>query len=92
MRRRQRVVQAGLEAAGVTWRSTRRTVRRLWFEVTGFLFAAFGVVGIAATMREYPAWAAGGDGRFRFLATAAFALLFTWFAVTSFLRSRRSDD
>jgi hypothetical protein len=92
MLRRNRLVSAGMEAAAVTLRSTRRTVRRLWLEVTGFLFAAFAVIGTGAAVREYPAWVAGGDGRFRFLATAAFALMFAWFAISSFHRSRRRDD
>ncbi|MBI2683005.1 MAG: hypothetical protein HYX26_07300 [Acidobacteriales bacterium] len=89
MIRRNRYVNAGIEAAGVTLNSTRRTVRKLWLEVTGFFFASFALIGLAATAREYQSYAAGQPVANRMYLAAGFTLMFAWFAVTSFLRSRR---
>ena len=47
------------------------------------------VIGLTATVREYQAWAAGQPARNRLFFAAGFTLLFAYFAVTAFIRSRR---
>jgi hypothetical protein len=60
----------------------------LWLEVTGLLFLALAVIGAGAAVREYHRLHAGGSAGKMWLATV-FALLFAYFGVSSFWRSRK---
>jgi hypothetical protein len=61
----------------------------LWLEVTGFLFLVLAMIGGGATVREYRYFAVGKTTLGRVALAAAFALLFLYFGVESFLRARR---
>jgi hypothetical protein len=83
--RRNRVVNASIEAGRTTVTATSKAARRLWLEVTGFIFGVFAVVGAGATIRE---WTGGADPT-RIWAGVAFTLMFGYFCVSSFVASRR---
>ena len=76
---------AGVSAAVA---GVRGALGVLWFQVTGFFFAVFAVIGGGAAWREYQRYAAGQIGPGRALLAAAFSLVFTWFAASSFWRAR----
>jgi hypothetical protein len=69
--------------------SVGHVVHALWLEVTGFLFIVLGVIGGGATAREYHRYLAGTTTRGRVILAALFTLLFLYFGVNSFWRSRR---
>lgn len=64
-----------------------QAARRLGLEITGFLFAVFAVVFATAGVREWRA--AAGEGPTASVLAALLALLFGYFAVSSFMRARR---
>ena len=66
-----------------------KVIGQLWLEVTGFVFVAFAVVGLAGTVREYGVYHAGRAPASRVAAAAGFTLMFAWFGISSFSRSRR---
>ncbi len=84
-----RVLGALGAGAARTLRSFRKAAHGLFLEVTGVFFVLFVLVGIGATWREYVAWAAGKIGPGKLLLAVSFTCLFSYFAVTSFWRSRR---
>ncbi len=86
MLRRNKMVNAGIEAGKVTARAAQTAARKLWLEVTGFLFGVFAVIGGAATVRQY----LGGADTPRVAVGVMFTLAFAYFSITSFLASRRS--
>jgi hypothetical protein len=86
MLRRNRIVNAGIEAGKTTAVAAGKAARRLWLEVTGFVFGVFAVIGAGATIRE---WTGGAD-RTRIWTGVAFTLMFAYFCASSFLASRRS--
>jgi len=65
--------------------SLARVGHVLWLEVTGFFFAVFAVIGLAALVREVQVHAAAS----RVAVLAIFTLMFAWFAVTSFARAHK---
>lgn len=71
------------------FKSFRKAAHGLFLEITGVFFVVFVVVGVGATWREYQAWAAGKIGPGKMLLAVSFTVLFSYFAVTSFWRSRR---
>ena len=84
-----RWVRAFYRAGDVTVRHTGRVARVLWLEVTGFLFLCLAVVGAAAGFREYRHYLRGETGFGKVAVAAAFTLMFLYFGVNSFWRSRR---
>ena len=84
-----RYVRALYRAGGVTARSTGRVARVLWLEVTGFLFLCLAVVGAGAAVREYRRYMHGQSSVGRIGIAIAFTLLFIYFGVNSFWRSRK---
>ncbi len=70
-------------------RSLRQAAHGLFLEITGVFFVLFVVVGAGATWREYRAWSAGKIGPGKLLLAVSFTVVFSYFAVTSFWRSRR---
>src|SRR5437870_5524074 len=82
---RQRVLRAGVSGALATADSVRTAGRKLWLEVTGFLFICLAVIGGAEVWRKW------NTHETEELAVAAvFAVVFLYFGVTSFWRARNS--
>jgi len=84
-----RWARAFYSAGRVTASSVSRVMHVLWLEVTGFLFLVLAVVGAGAAVREYHRYLAGTTTWGRIAVAAAFALLFLYFGVSSFSRSRK---
>lgn len=85
-----RWIRAFYRAGDVTVRHTGRVARVLWLEVTGFLFLCLAVIGAAAGFREYRHYAHGQSGPGKAAVAAVFTLMFVYFGVNSFWRSRRT--
>ena len=77
--------RAGEAVAG----SAGRVLHILWLEVTGFLFLVLAAIGAGAAVREYHRYVAGNAALSRVGIAAAFALVFLYFGIDSFWRSRR---
>jgi hypothetical protein len=86
-----RWVRACYRAGSVTARSVGHVVQVLWLEVTGFLFLVLALIGAGAAVREYHRYTTGTTTRGRIAIAAVFALLFLYFGVNSFWRSRRKS-
>jgi hypothetical protein len=84
-----RWIRAFYRAGDVTVRHTGRVARILWLEVTGFMFLCLAVVGAAAGFREYRHYARGQAGFSKVAVAAVFTLMFLYFGVNSFWKSRR---
>ena len=84
-----RWVRAFYRAGTVTLRSVTRVMHILWLEVTGLFFLVLAFVGAAAAVRELHRRALGTGSTGKMLLATGFALLFAYFSVTSFWRSRR---
>lgn len=86
---KSRLVRACYNAGSATMRSIKRVIHVLWLEVTGLLFLLFALVGAGAAIREYHKHVAGSAGSGKMLLAGFFAVLFTYFGVSSFWRSRK---
>ena len=84
-----RWVRAFYRAGTVTLRSIEHVLRVLWLEVTGLLFLVLAVVGGGAAVRQYHRYQVGTSGAGKVVLAAAFALIFAYFGLSSFWRSRR---
>ncbi len=84
-----RWVRAFYHAGSVTARSIGRVLRVLWLEVTGLFFLVLALVGGAAAVREYHRHEGGNVSTAKMLLASAFAVVFTYFGVSSFWRSRK---
>jgi hypothetical protein len=84
-----RIGKALLSGARVTVGSVGKILHVLWLEVTGFIFLCLGLMGAGAGLREYHRYGMGFGNLNKIWASALFALLFAYFAVTSFWRARR---
>jgi hypothetical protein len=84
-----RIGKALLFGARVTAASVGKILHVLWLEVTGFIFLCLGLMGAGAGLREYHRYGLGSGNLNKIWASAIFALLFAYFAVTSFWRARR---
>jgi len=84
-----RLVRAFYRAGTVTFRSISRVLHVLWLEVAGLLFLFLAFVGGAAAVRQYHRYQAGTTGVGKATLAAAFALVFAYFGVSSFWRSRK---
>jgi hypothetical protein len=85
-----RWVRAFYRGGSATLRSVGHVFHALWLEVTGFLFLVLAVIGGGATVREYRRYAAGTASSGKVALAAAFTLLFLYFGVNSFWRSKRN--
>jgi hypothetical protein len=83
-----RWVRAFYSAGSITLRSVGRVLHVLWLEVTGLFFLVLAVVGGAAAVREYHRHQAGTGSIGKMWVASVFAVLFVYFGITSFLRSR----
>jgi hypothetical protein len=86
MVRKNRTVNALASAARVTLRSVTRLGHVLWLEVTGLFFAAFAVIGGLAAWHDYYKQKTLSA---RFAAALCFMVIFAWFGLSSFWRTRR---
>ncbi len=84
-----RWVRAFYRAGTVTARTVGRVLHVLWLEVTGLLFLVLALVGGGAAVRQYHRYQTGASGAGKVVLAAAFALVFAYFGVSSFWRSRR---
>jgi len=84
-----RLVRAFYRAGSVTMRSVGRVLHILWLEVTGLFFLGLAFVGAAAAVREHHRELAGTGSAAKMLLASGFAVLFGYFGVSSFWRSRR---
>ncbi|PYV47724.1 MAG: hypothetical protein DMG92_15670 [Acidobacteria bacterium] len=87
--KRTRTYGAVLNGARTTFRHFAGIMSQLWLEVTGFVFLAFAVVGLIQGSKEYAAYHAGRATSSRVAAAVGFTLMFAWFGVSSFVKSRR---
>jgi hypothetical protein len=87
-----RFVRAGFNAAQTTLSSFARVLHTLWLEVTGLFFLIFAAVGAIAAANEYRAYVAGKVDANRAAVAAAFTVLFAYFGISSFWRSRRKSS
>jgi hypothetical protein len=63
----------------------------LWLEITGLFFFLFGLFFAQGAYRMRHAWHAAGPAHTRVLAYAIVALVFFYFAFSSFSRARRKE-
>ncbi len=84
-----RWVRALYRAGEATMGSVGHVLHALWLEVTGFLFLVLAVIGGGATVREYHRYVAGTTSASKVAIAAAFTLLFLYFGVNSFWRTRK---
>jgi hypothetical protein len=85
-------VRAFYRAGSVTAQHTKGVVRVLWLEVTGFLFLVLTVIGAAATWREYQHYVRREVGSGKVVVGVVFTLMFLYFGVNSFWRSRKAPS
>lgn len=84
-----RWVRAFYNAGSVTARTFSRVLHVLWLEVTGFFFLVLAIVGGGAAVREYHRHLAGTAGIGKMYLAIAFAVMFGYFGVSSFWKSRK---
>lgn len=84
-----RLLRAGFSALRITTQHFARVAHLLWLQITGVFFLFFALAGGAAAWKEYRAWSAGKIGPGKMAVALAFAVVFTWFAVSSFYRAAR---
>ena len=74
---------------GLRWFSeVIKVLRRLWLEVTGTVFLAMAIFGVAAAIREWRVMEPGGS-LVRFATTIFFIAMMGGFGVYSFLKARK---
>jgi hypothetical protein len=86
-----RWVRAFYRAGSVTARNFSRVLHVLWLEVTGLFFLVLAFVGGAAAIREYHRHSQGNGSVAKMLLASGFGLLFGYFCVSSFWRSRKKQ-
>ena len=87
--RRSRAFGAVVSGVRATVGHFAAVLRQLWHEITGFIFLAFAGFGAFALVKESLAYHAGGVRPNRVAIAAGFTLVFGWFGVSSFWRSRK---
>jgi hypothetical protein len=86
-----RWMRAFYRAGSTTVNEVGHVAHSLWLEVTGFLFVVLALIGGGATVREYRYYAAGKVASGKPIVAAAFTLIFLYFGLNSFWRSRRTS-
>jgi hypothetical protein len=82
---------AVLRAGRITATHVGRVLHQLWLEVTGFVFLVLAAIGSLALYREFALYRGGKANPGRLVAAICFTVLFAWFGVTSFWRTRKKD-
>jgi len=84
-----RWVRAFYRAGQVTLSTVGRVLHVLWLEVTGLLFVVLALVGGGGAVRQYHRYQVGTSGLGKVVLAALFSLVFAYFGVNSFWRSRK---
>jgi hypothetical protein len=84
-----RWLRAGYSALQITLRHFGRVIHLLGLQIAGVFFLFFALAGGLACWREYLKWQAGEIGPGKMVLAAGFALVFSWFGVSSFWRAQR---
>lgn len=84
---RKRLLRAGMSGIAATLNSVGRVLRRLWHEITGFLFICFAVVGAVQVWRKWETHETE-----KLAVAAAFVVMFLYFGVSSFWRARKAAN
>jgi hypothetical protein len=87
--KRSRTYVAVRTGAHTTLRHFGSVVHQLWHEITGFVFLVFAAIGVVASFRGYAAYQMGKVSPGRVATAIGFSLVFAWFGVSSFWRSRK---
>ena len=87
---RHYAVRGGVAAARSVGKATARTTRILVLEVTGFFFAVFTMMGLAAAWRQWEKIQSGESSApvSHVIVTLAFTATFAYFSASSFWRAR----
>jgi hypothetical protein len=86
---RTRTGLALLKGVRATAAHCAHVLRRLWLEITGFVFLAIAGIGALALVRECTRYRAGQAGPGRAIVAIFFTGIFAWFGLNSFWRSRK---
>ena len=87
-----RWLRAGWAGISTTLRHFSRVLHLLFLQVAGVFFLAFSAIGVVAFAREYKLYLAGQAVQTKMAVAAGFALMFLWFAVSSFWRAARKES
>jgi len=90
--RRSRTLNAVMGGVRTTLRSFGHVLHQLWLEVMGTVFLSMAAFGAVALVREYTKYEAGRATAGRVAIAICFTLMFAWFGVTSFWRTRRKSQ
>ena len=82
---------AFLHAGRITATHVGRILHQLWLEVTGFVFLVLAGIGGVALFREYTQYQGGKANPSRIVAAICFTVMFAWFGVNSFWKTRKKD-
>jgi len=85
---KSRLLRAGYAAVQTTARSLLRVLHLLFLQVTGLFFCLFALGFASRIPRTYRDYLANKHGLEQTYLLSILALLFAWFGVTSFWRSR----
>lgn len=93
MSNRHYAIRGGVAAAKTMGKAAARTTRILVLEITGFFFAVFAAMGLAAAWRQWNRMQAGQSSApaSHIVVALAFALVFIYFSANSFWRARRDS-
>jgi hypothetical protein len=83
---RKRLLRAGFSGAAATLGSVGRVLRKLWHEVTGFLFICLAVIGGAQVWRKW-----NSHETEKLAVAAVFAVMFLYFGVSSFWWAKKPN-
>jgi len=82
---------AVLRAGSITATHVGRVLHQLWLEVTGFVFLVLAGIGSLALYREYALYQGGKVNPSRIVVAICFTVMFAWFGVSSFWKTRRRN-
>jgi hypothetical protein len=85
---KNRLLRAGYSAAQATARSLLRVLHLLFLQVTGLFFCVFALGFASRIPRTYSDYLANKHGLEQTYLLSILALVFAWYGVTSFWRSR----
>jgi hypothetical protein len=82
---------AFLRASRVTTAHVGRVLHQLWLEVTGFVFLVLAAIGSLSLYREYAQYQGGKGNPSRIVAAICFTVIFAWFGLSSFWKTRKKN-